>query len=357
MATPQEILERLKEVRFPGFSRDIVSFGMVRDIEVATDSITVTLAPGGANEDAVAQIKTDVEGCVRDFTGVQKVEIKMEAATPPRHREPARRSDIPGVRNIVAVASGKGGVGKSTVAVNLALALRSQGKSVGLLDADVYGPSVPLLLGVNQDGGGGGSDGDQIHPTTAHGIPAVSLGMFIARGQPVIWRGPMINKLLTQFFRDVQWGELDYLVLDLPPGTGDAQLTIAQQAPLAGGLIVTTPQDVALLDVQRGIEMLTQVGAPVLGVIENMSYHLCPSCGHRSEVFGHGGGAAMANRSEIPFLGEIPLARRIRETSDSGQPIVIAEPDSEHAKAFNAIAARVDEQVGLRGRAELPLVH
>jgi ATP-binding protein involved in chromosome partitioning len=239
--------------------------------------------------------------------------------------------------------------------VNLALALRAQGQTVGLLDADVYGPSVPLLLGISGESAAG-SDGDRIQPAQAHGIAAISLGMFIARGQPVIWRGPMITKLLTQFFRDVEWGEIDYLVLDLPPGTGDAQLTIAQQVPLAGGVIVTTPQDVALLDVQRGIAMFHQVGAPVLGVVENMSYHLCPGCGQRSEIFGHGGGARMAAQEEIPFLGEIPLAREIRETSDGGVPIVVSEPQSTYARAFDAIASRVREEVEKRGRTELPLI-
>jgi len=353
MATPQEILNDLKNVNYPGYSRDIVSFGIVRDIEVGSDAVTVTLAPGGAKDDAIAEIRANVTKRVSALTGAA-VEIVVEAAPAPRHREPARRTEIPGVRHIIAVASGKGGVGKSTVAVNLALAMRAQGQSVGLLDADVYGPSVPLLLGIGESAAG--SDGDRITPEKAHGIVAISLGMFIARGQPVIWRGPMINKLLTQFFRDVEWGELDYLVLDLPPGTGDAQLTIAQQAPLAGGVIVTTPQDVALLDVQRGIAMFHQVGAPVIGVVENMSYHLCPGCGHRSEIFGHGGGAKMAAQEEIAFLGEIPLAREIRETSDSGTPIVVSDPKGQYALAFDALASRVREEVEKRGRTELPLV-
>ncbi len=355
MASPQEILNDLKNVNYPGYSRDIVSFGMVRDVEVGTDVVTVTLAPGGAREEAIATIRADVEKRVAALTGIARVEVVVEAPPPPRHREPPRRADIPGVRNIIAVASGKGGVGKSTVAVNLALALKAKGRSVGLLDADVYGPSVPLLLGIVESTAG--SDGDRIQPMHAHGLAAISLGLFISRGQPVIWRGPMINKLLTQFFRDVDWGELDYLVLDLPPGTGDAQLTIAQQAPLAGGVIVTTPQDVALLDVERGIQMFNQVGAPVLGVVENMSYHVCTSCGHRSEIFGHGGGARMAAKSDIPFLGEIPLARRIRETSDDGVPIVVAAPDGDHAKAFAALATRVEEQLEKRGHAALPMIH
>jgi ATP-binding protein involved in chromosome partitioning len=284
-----------------------------------------------------------------------KVSIDVDAPPPPTHREPPRRTDIPGVKRIIAVASGKGGVGKSTVAVNLALALQAKGNKVGLLDADVYGPSVPMLLGIDESTAG--SDGDRIQPMHAHGLTAISMGMFIKRGQPVIWRGPMINKLLTQFFREVDWGELDYLVLDLPPGTGDAQLTIAQQAPLAGGVIVTTPQDVALLDVQRGIEMFNQVGAPVLGVVENMSFHLCPDCGHRSEIFGHGGGAAMAEKSEIAFLGEIPLARQIRETSDQGAPVVASAPDSDHAAAFAKLANRVEQELEKQGRTELPMIH
>ncbi len=356
MATPQEILNDLKNIPYPGYSRDIVSFGIVRDIEVGSDAVKVHLAPGGANDEAVEEIRKQVDARIRALTGFDKVEIAIEAAPPPKHREPPRRTDIEGIKNIIAVASGKGGVGKSTVAVNLALALKASGKKVGLLDADVYGPSIPLMLGDNSDSGGS-NEGDRIKPMLSHGIPAISLGLFINRGQPVIWRGPMITKLLTQFFREVEWGELDYLVLDLPPGTGDAQLTIAQQVPLAGGVIVTTPQDVALLDVQRGITMFQQVGAPVLGVVENMSYHLCPECGHRSEIFGHGGGAKMAGESEIPFLGEIPLARQIRETSDSGQPIVVSAPDSDHAKAFMALAQRVQTEVEKHGRMDLPLVH
>jgi ATP-binding protein involved in chromosome partitioning len=355
MPTPQEILEDLKQIRYPGYTRDIVSFGIVRDIEIATAGITVTLAPGGARPEAVLEISTAVRERVRALTGVQQVDIVVQQPERPRPAAPTRRNDIPGVKRIVAVASGKGGVGKSTVAVNLALALRAQGLAVGLLDADVYGPSVPLMLGLSEQPHTGAND--RIVPLERHGIKVISLGLFIGAGQPVIWRGPMITKLLTQFLRDVEWGDLDVLVLDLPPGTGDAQLTIAQQAPLSGGVIVTTPQDVALLDVQRGIAMFNQVSAPVLGVIENMSYHVCSGCGDRAEIFGHGGGARMAEQSGIPFLGEIPLVRRLRESMDAGQPIVVAAPESPESQAFTEIARRVMNELEQRAETPLPTVH
>jgi len=352
--TPQQVLEDLKQIKYPGYSRDIVSFGLVRDIEVGTSTVTVTLAPGGASPEAVQQIRDQVEARVRALTAAETVEITIEAAQRPVAREAARRPEIPGVREIVAVASGKGGVGKSTVAANLALALHGLGHRVGLLDADVYGPSVPTLLGLSERASA--NEQGRIQPLVAYGIAAISMGMLLERGQPVIWRGPMINKLLTQFFRDVDWGDLDFLILDLPPGTGDAQLTIAQQVPLTGGVIVTTPQDVALLDVERGIAMFRQVGAPVLGVIENMSYHVCGGCGHRAEIFGHGGGKAMAERSDIPFLGEIPLVGAIREGSDNGKPIVVTAPQSESAHAFTAIARNVTSEVEKRGHTPLPTI-
>ena len=354
MPTPQEILEDLKQIKYPGYTRDIVSFGIVRDIEIASAGITIALAPGGAQPQAVDEISAAVRERVRALTGVQQVDIVVQQPERPRPAAPGRRAEIPGIRHIIAVASGKGGVGKSTVAVNFALALHALGYRVGLLDADVYGPSVPLMLGLTEQPRS--DENERIRPLERFGISAISLGLFIGAGQPVIWRGPMITKLLTQFLRDVEWGELDVLVLDLPPGTGDAQLTIAQQAPLTGGVIVTTPQDVALLDVQRGIAMFNQVNAPVLGVIENMSYHVCSGCGARAEIFGHGGGARMAEQSGIPFLGEIPLVRRLRESMDAGQPIVVAEPDSAESQAFLRIARRVMDEVDQRAETALPLV-
>ncbi|MGH3053895.1 MAG: Mrp/NBP35 family ATP-binding protein, partial [Gaiellaceae bacterium] len=258
------------------------------------------------------------------------------------------------VAHVVAVASGKGGVGKSTVAVNLALALSQLGHRVGLLDADVYGPSVPLMLGLTDRPQS--TEDKRIIPLERFGVKVISLGLFIAEGTPVIWRGPMINKLLTQFLREVEWGELDYLVLDLPPGTGDAQLTITQQVALDGGVIVTTPQDVALEDVKRGVKMFQQVHAPVLGVVENMSYYLC-SCGDRAELFGHGGGAAVAKQFSIPFLGEIPLVREMREAGDNGKPLVVANPEHPQSVAFRAIAQRVIDEVAARPAPALPTIH
>ncbi len=355
MPTPQEILDGLKSIKYPGYNRDIVSFGIVRDIEIGSAGIVVTLAPGGAKPEAVEEIALAVRARVREISGVEQVEIALEASEPAKPRGESPRADIPGVRHVVAVASGKGGVGKSTVAVNFALALQALGYRVGLLDADVYGPSIGLMLGLSErplnDAQG------RIIPLERFGIKVISLALFIQKGTPVIWRGPMINKLLTQFLREVDWGVLDFLVLDLPPGTGDAQLTIAQQAPLSGGVIVTTPQDVALLDVQRGIAMFNQVNAPVLGVIENMSYHVCTGCGQRAEIFGHGGGAVMAEKEHIPFLGEIPLVRAIRAGGDCGEPIVVAQPEHPQSQAFRAIAARVAEALNTQPHTVLPVVH
>jgi ATP-binding protein involved in chromosome partitioning len=336
--SPQEILERLKKVPYPGFTRDIVSFGMVKDIEVSSSAVTVHLAPSTAQQDVLAQIEVAVRDAVATVAGVPgRVEI-VRAAPPPPPR-PRGPQPIPGVASVVAVASGKGGVGKSTVATNLALALATLGSRVGLLDADVYGPSVPLMLGIDEKAQTG--EDRRIVPVEKHGLRVISMGMFVGDTTPVIWRGPMITKLVTEFIRNVVWGELDVLVLDLPPGTGDVQLTVTQQLPITGGVIVTTPQDVALADVGRGIAMFRQVNAPILGLIENMSYHLCPGCGARADLFGHGGGAEMARQMGIPFLGEIPLVTAIREAGDRGLPIVAAEPSHPQSRAFREIAERV----------------
>src|SRR6516165_1824055 len=336
--TPTELLEKLKAVAYPGFSRDIVSFGVVRDVEVSSTGVAVTLAPSTAKEDMIQQIEAAVQAALAPVPGVGAVTIIREKSPVPTA---ARRGPepIPGVRRVVAVASGKGGVGKSTVATNLALALAALGQRTGLMDADVYGPSIPLMLGITDKARSG--EGKRLQPVHRHGLSVISMGMFLADETPVIWRGPMLTKLIVEFLRNCDWGDLDVLVLDLPPGTGDVQLTLTQQVPLTGGVIVTTPQEVALADVRRGLQMFRQVDVPVLGVIENMSYHLCPGCGARAELFGHGGGAAMARQLGVPFLGEIPLARSVREAGDRGLPIVAAEPASPLGRAFHEIAERV----------------
>ena len=355
MPKPQEILEELKRIKYPGLSRDIVSFGMVKDIEVGSTGVTVLLAPTTAREDVVAQIRAQVQAVVGAMPGVAAVEVAVSAAEVQRRGPQAGPAEIPGVRHIVAVASGKGGVGKSTVAVNLALALTRAGYRVGLLDCDIYGPSVALMLGLT--GPPRGTEDRRIVPHEKFGMKIVSFGLFVDDGTPIIWRGPMLNKALTQFFRDTEWGELDYLVLDLPPGTGDVQLTITQQVPLAGGVIVTTPADVALLDVRRGVRMFQEVKAPVIGVIENMSWHECRSCGHRTELFGHGGGERFARELGIPFLGGLPLVRAIREAGDSGTPIVVAEPEHPQSRAFAAIAAKVVDEIVSRPAVAVPRIH
>src|SRR5579875_2720203 len=305
MPTPQEILERLKGVRYPGFSRDIVSFGIVRDIEVSSSGVTVRLAPSTAKAEVVQQIEDAVRATIAAMPGIPgPVEIVREAAPGARPRGP---QPIPGVARVIAIASGKGGVGKSTVAANLALALATLRPRIGLMDADVYGPSIPLMLGIRERARA--TEDRRLEPTVAHGLRVMSMGMFVGDSTPIVWRGPMLTKLITEFLRNCDWGELDLLVVDLPPGTGDVQLTLTQQLPLSGGIIVTTPQPVALADVRRGIQMFAQVHAPVLGLIENMSWHVCPGCGARADLFGHGGGAA---RARAPAEPRLPGDRRAR---------------------------------------------
>jgi ATP-binding protein involved in chromosome partitioning len=345
MPTPQELLELLRRVKYPGFNRDIVSFGMVRDVQIGSRHVTIELSTTSENTEAMDAIRQEIAAVMRDATGLP-VEIVVETSRPaasPAAAVPRSKPPIPGVAAIVAVASGKGGVGKSTVATNLACALAAKGLRTGLLDADVYGPSVSMMLGI--EGAPPVREDRRIVPAERHGIRAISMGMFLGERTPVIWRGPMVTKLITEFFRNVVWGELDYLILDLPPGTGDAQLAVAQQVPLAGGVVVTTPQDVALLDVRRGITMFEQLQAPVLGVVENMSYHVCGGCGARAELFGHGGGEKMARQFGVPFLGEIPLVRAIRASGDAGTPIVVADPSHPQSRAFAELAGAVDSQV------------
>jgi ATP-binding protein involved in chromosome partitioning len=349
MPTPQELLEVLKQVKYPGFSRNIVDFGMVKDILVGGSGVMVQLAPSTDNPEILARIRQGVLEALRSRVSVP-IQIEMERPAPaalPRAPKP----ELPGIHYVVAVASGKGGVGKSTVSANLAAALSSLGHRVGLLDADVYGPSIPLMLGIDERPQV--TEDKRLLPVVKFGLKVMSTGFLVPEGQAVVWRGPMLDKLLTEFLRNVEWGELDILVIDLPPGTGDAQLTIMQKTPLSGGVVVTTPQDVALLDVRRGVKMFTDAQTPVLGVIENMSYHICRRCGHRAEIFSHGGGVRMAEQFHVPFLGEIPLVREIRVDGDAGAPLVIANPGHPQSLAFLQIGRQVCMRLEERSRREL----
>jgi ATP-binding protein involved in chromosome partitioning len=339
--TPEDVRGRLAQVQYPGFARDIVAFGMVRDVRVDAGRVIIELTPGTTKPDVLAEIRTRIERALGALEGVGGVEVHVPAEA--RGQAAARspfdeRAPLPGVERVLAVASGKGGVGKSTIAVNLALALARRGLRVGILDADIHGPSIPLMMGV-PEARPRMAEQKKIYPIEKDGLQLISMGFFLDDRSPVIWRGPMVMSILRQFLKDVIWGTLDVLVVDLPPGTGDAQLTLMQQVPVSGGLIVTTPQDVALQDVKRGISMFQTVNTPVLGVVENMSHYVCPRCGTRDEIFGAGGGRREAEALGIPLLAEIPLEPEVRASMDRGAPVVVASPEHEVSARFDALAA------------------
>ena len=346
--TEEQIREALKQVKFPGFSRDIISFGIVKSVAVAGNGdVTVALHIVTRDTNIPAQVEREVTGALKQFG---KINIEMTAQQPPQSGQmpmagqtaaPARPG-IPGVKSIVAVASGKGGVGKSTVAVNLACAMNQIGKRIGLMDADIYGPSVPKMMGAS---GQPTITDEKLDPVENFGLKMMSMALLLDSSAPVIWRGPMIMKAIQQFTLAVNWGELDTLVVDMPPGTGDAQLSLVQTIALDGGVIVTTPQDVALEVARRGIAMFEKVNVKILGIVENMSYYVCPHCHEHDDVFGHGGGKREAERMEVPFLGEIPLFTEIRICGDKGLPVVIAAPDSVPAQAFHRCAEAVLKQL------------
>jgi ATP-binding protein involved in chromosome partitioning len=359
MATPtqEQVLDALKKVRFPGLSRDIVSFGFVHDVTVNGGDVAFTIRFQTENPAIGQQLARDAEAAVRALAGVDNVRVSVEAAPRPQPGGGggAAAEMLAGVKYKIAVASGKGGVGKSTVSTNLALALRGLGYSVGLLDADIYGPSQQMMLGIHGSPVIDERD-EKIVPMENHGIKTMSLGLITDPDTPVIWRGPMVMKALDQFLTDVKWGTLDFMIIDLPPGTGDAQLTLTQRVPLTGAVVVTTPQDVALIDARKGLAMFRKVNVPLLGIIENMSYYMCRHCGEREEIFGHGGGQRTAEMLGVPFLGEIPLDARVVVGGDSGVPIVASQPDSVAAKAFQALARQVVAQVesGMAGHTHGP---
>jgi ATP-binding protein involved in chromosome partitioning len=363
-----EVLARLEGVK--GLDgRPLTGIGALSDIVITDGKVFFSItAPADAVE-AWEGVRKNAEAAVRSLSGVTSVMVALTAEMAPGvarkppsgapggprptprpghgpghgHGGAPVANGLPGVGSIIAVASGKGGVGKSTTAVNLALGLRDLGLRVGILDADIYGPSVPKLLAVH--GRPETTGGNRLVPMDGYGLKVMSIGFLVDEETPMIWRGPMVMSALTQMLREVEWGELDVMVVDMPPGTGDAQLTMAQQVPLRGAVIVSTPQDLALIDARRGIAMFRRVNVPVLGIVENMSYFLCPNCGTRSDIFGHGGARHEAERLGVPFLGEVPLHMDIREKSDAGQPVVASDPDGVHAKIFRDIAARLRDQL------------
>ena len=338
MVTEEQIKEALKAVKYPGYSRDIVSFGLIKEVATANGAISVTMQLSAATPEVAAQLKAAAEQALRGLPGVQRVHIDVRN-TPPAGNTPnpwGNQNTVPGIKHIVAVASGKGGVGKSTASVNIACGLRHLGAKVGLLDCDIYGPSIPLMMGINERPTI--SADDKLVPPTNYGVHLMSMGFLIEGDAPVIWRGPMIVKTIQQFFFSVAWGELDYLLVDLPPGTGDAQLTLCQTVPLVGGVIITTPQEASLGVVRKGIGMFQKVNVPILGIVENMSYFTAPG-GQRVEIFGHGGGQEEARRQNVPFLGEVPIFTEIREGGDKGIPVTISAPESPAGAAFVSIAA------------------
>jgi ATP-binding protein involved in chromosome partitioning len=364
----QDVLEALKAIADPDRGQDIVDLGMISGLVVKDGNVGFAIEVDPQQGVEMEPLRKQAEEIVDKLPGVLSVTAVLTAhragsgnAAPSAPSGPSAQAPaggpaaqqasgagatnalVPGVKTIVAVASGKGGVGKSTTSTNLAVGLASLGLSVGILDADIYGPSQPRMMGII--GRPSSPDGKILRPMENYGVKCMSMGFLVAEDTPMIWRGPMVQSALQQMLRDVEWGELDILVIDMPPGTGDAQLTIAQQVPLSGAVIVSTPQDIALIDAKKGLNMFRKVDVPVLGIIENMSYFTCPNCGHESNIFSRGGARREAETLGMEFLGELPLDIEIRETSDSGRPIVVSNPDSPHAKVYVAIAQRVWEKV------------
>ena len=346
--TPEAVLDALRQVQDPELYRDIVSLGMIKDIEIKDGNVAFRFVLTTPACPVRGELKDAACKAVESIPGVKSVDIKMDASVASASRPD---NTIPGVRNVIAVGSGKGGVGKTTVSVNLACALALEGAKVGLIDADITGPNVPLMMGVASNSRPL-SNGKKMIPLQAYGIKLISLGFFMPDNTAVVWRGPMVSGAIKQFMQDVEWEDLDYLIIDLPPGTGDAALTVAQNAPLSGMVLVTTPQNVALLDGQRAVAMFQQVDVPILGLIENMSYFICPHCGERTDIFSTGGGEHASHELEVPFLGQIPLDVSIREGGDSGKPVTMMDPEGPHARAFRAVARQIAGRISTLALAE-----
>ena len=349
MALTKEAVEAaLKNLIDPNTQKDFVASKEVKSINVNRDTVSLEIELGYPANSQLNAIRNQVVGAVKAVPGVASVNVNVSYKIV-AHAVQGTLKPLKGVKNIVAVASGKGGVGKSTTAANLALALVQEGARVGLLDADIYGPSMPQMMGlVGQQPES--DDGKTMHPLKAHGVQTMSIGFMIDVDSPMVWRGPMVTQALEQLLNQTNWDDLDYLVVDMPPGTGDTQLTLAQKVPVTGAIIVTTPQDIALIDARKGLKMFEKVGIPILGLVENMSIHICSKCGHEEHIFGHGGGEQMCKDYETEFLGALPLELAIREMADSGKPTVVGAPDSRAAEIYRTIARRVAVKVAERAK-------
>ncbi len=344
MPTQEQVQDALREVIDPAFGKDIISLGFVQELKIADGRVALDLQIVRSSKEANNSLKQQVERSLQGVEGVEAVAVRL-TSNARSSGAPSDQGALPGVANIIPIASGKGGVGKSTVAANLAVALAQTGARVGLLDADVYGPSIPMIMGATESPGRGGRG---ILPVICHGVKTISTGYFTKPDQAVVWRGPMLSKMLTDLAHQTEWGELDYLLVDLPPGTGDVQLTLCQQVALTGAVIVTTPQPVAASVAQKAIIMFEQLKTPLLGVIENMSYYESRTTGERELIFGAGGAAAISKKWKIPLLAQIPLATTVRETSDSGRPIVLEDPEAPASKAFVEAAARLAAEIAMK---------
>ena len=344
----EAVREALSGIEDPHMKKDLVAAGEVDEVIVDGDVARIRIVLGYPAASWTSLLKSLVQERAVSVEGIQNVEVAIETKIIGREITQKDVSPIDGVRNMIAVASGKGGVGKSTVSVNLALALAAEGSRVGILDADIYGPSQPRMLGIG--GQPKSPDGKSLEPMISHQLQAMSIGFLIDEDTAMIWRGPMVTGALEQLLNDTLWDDLDYLVIDLPPGTGDIQLTLAQKVPVSGALIVTTPQDIALLDAKKAVKMFEKVRIPLLGIVENMSTHICSNCGYEEHIFGEGGGRRMASEYEIDYLGEIPLARSIREGTDSGKPTMVSEPDGQLADIYRTIARNVSGRLAARKR-------
>jgi len=342
----ESVMALLAEVNDVNSGRDLVSAGNIREVGIHDDRVSLDVRLGYPLADNGAELTAAIKARLERDPGIDSVSVNVSCKVLP-HKVQEELKPLDSIANIIAVGSGKGGVGKSTTAVNLALALQREGARVGLLDADIYGPSIPSMLGVK---GQPSTDGEHIIPKEAHGLKLMSIGFLVAEDTAMIWRGPMVTSALQQLLGDTLWGELDYLIIDLPPGTGDIQLTLAQKIPVAGAVIVTTPQDIALLDARRAVHMFRKVGVPVLGVVENMSTHICTACGHEEAIFGHGGGEQMAKDFEIPLLGQLPLTMEIRSSLDAGTPTMMQNLDSPITKSYRALALRTAGELSVMPR-------